>query len=186
MIIETNKGKKRIGLLILDRDGVINENSSDLDSNLYYILCPKDFIFKDGVLDAFRDMWGLDCDICICTRQRCISKGLITLKEIEQIHVFMRAKIDEQGGRKVDKIYIEPKLKSKQKILKQASFDFGCCYSNMLFLDDNLDTLYEAAEFGINGVHITEKNNLLKVISDISQGIPIKIIDSKSIQMEIQ
>lgn len=102
MIIETNKGQKRIALLVLDRDGVINENSRDPESNLYYILRPKDFLFKDGVLDAFKDMWGLDCDIVICTKQRCLSKEMVTLQELQQFHAFMNTQIKQAGGRIVD------------------------------------------------------------------------------------
>jgi histidinol phosphatase-like enzyme len=152
-------------LLILDRDGVINEISYDPDDKYYYILTPQDFIFKPGALEAFRLMNDLECDICICSKQRCLGKGLLTWKGLREIHAYMNSQIEAYGGRTVEKIFIEPLLPAKTFILQEALLAFNCHPSKALLLDDSLENLLNANEKNsINGIQITEENSLLLTI----------------------
>lgn len=152
------------GLLILDRDGVINENSNDPNSPFYYIRTPEHFIFKEGVLDALSLLKGFSGDVCICTRQRCISKGIVSRGAIFNLHDYMNLMSWYHGGRETDRIYIEPESKSKVRILKQALRDYNCPPSKALLLDDNKQNIEDAAKIGISGIQITEDNSLLEVI----------------------
>jgi histidinol phosphatase-like enzyme len=166
MIIKTQTGQKQVSLLILDCDGVINENSPDPKSRYYYILKPNDFIFKAGVLEAFRLMNDLECDICICSIQRCIGKGLLTWEGLYEIHAYMNSQIEAYGGRTVEKIFVEPGLPAKTFILQKALDDFACHPSRALLLDDSMENLLNAREkLDICGIQITNENTLLKVSS---------------------
>jgi len=90
--------------LFLDRDGVINE-----DKVGSYIFNRNEFIFIPGAEEAiktFSDVFGL---IVIVTNQRGVGKGLMTLEDLEDIHIYMREGLAKLGG-KIDKIYFAPDL----------------------------------------------------------------------------
>ncbi len=85
--------------LFLDRDGVINHE--ELGS---YITRWEDFRFYEGVLDALRVFAGKFGRIFIVTNQRGVSKGLMTERDLKDIHSNMLGMIEANGGR-IDKIY---------------------------------------------------------------------------------
>jgi len=90
--------------LFLDRDGVINE-----DKIGSYIFNRNEFIFMPGAAEAikiFSDVFGL---IVIVTNQRGVGKGLMTVEDLEDIHIYMREGLAKLGG-KIDKIYFAPDL----------------------------------------------------------------------------
>jgi histidinol-phosphate phosphatase family protein len=92
--------------LFLDRDGVINE-----DKVGSYIFNRNEFIFMPGAEEAikiFTDTFGL---IVIVTNQRGVGKGLMTVEDLEDIHIYMREGLAKLGG-KIDKIYFAPDVNS--------------------------------------------------------------------------
>ncbi len=88
--------------LFLDRDGVINHEKLD-----DYIHTWDEFIFYEGVLDAF-DIFAKKFErIIIITNQRGIGKRVTTLQNLVQIHTNMKQQIEQHGGR-IDAIYFCP------------------------------------------------------------------------------
>ena len=90
--------------LFLDRDGVINK-----DKIGSYIFNRHEFVFMPGAEQAiktFSDVFGV---IVIVTNQRGIGKGLMTVADLEDIHVYMREGLSTLGGR-IDKVYFAPEL----------------------------------------------------------------------------
>lgn len=85
--------------LFLDRDGVINHEKKDA-----YVLSPEEFHFYDGVEEALKQVSNKFGKIIVVTNQRGISKGLMTEKDLREIHLHMCEKIEAAGGR-IDKIY---------------------------------------------------------------------------------
>lgn len=92
--------------LFLDRDGVINvENENG------YILDQQDFVFMDGVLEAmsiFKKHFDL---IVVATNQRCVGKGMITIKDLSAMHLQMQETIAANDGR-IDEVFFAPALES--------------------------------------------------------------------------
>src|ERR1700746_3271529 len=89
--------------VFLDRDGVINRGAAEGD----YILRWDDFRFLPGVAEAITSLRDAGWSVIVVTNQRCVSKGLLTIAELEAIH----QKINEelaQTGAKVDGIYYCP------------------------------------------------------------------------------
>jgi histidinol-phosphate phosphatase family protein len=83
----------------LDRDGVLNkEKPSD------YIRSWEEFVFEEGVLEAMRALRPIFGRIIVVTNQRGVGKGLMTERDLEEIHFRMQSWIHAQGGR-IDKIY---------------------------------------------------------------------------------
>ncbi|MDR0955010.1 MAG: HAD-IIIA family hydrolase [Rikenellaceae bacterium] len=85
--------------LLLDRDGTINVHIID-----DYVRKWNDFEFIPHALDTIV-FWSTQVKhIFIVTNQRGIQKGKYTIKDLEDIHAHMIAKIEKAGGF-IDKIY---------------------------------------------------------------------------------
>ncbi|HRN47410.1 MAG TPA: HAD-IIIA family hydrolase [Niabella sp.] len=85
--------------LFLDRDGVINEDRPNS-----YVFNADDFIFFEGVPEAFRKLSRIFKHIFVATNQRGVGKGLMSQKDLDDIHKKMNNDIEKAGG-KIDKIY---------------------------------------------------------------------------------
>jgi D-glycero-D-manno-heptose 1,7-bisphosphate phosphatase len=85
--------------LFLDRDGVINREKEQ-----GYILHYGEFVFYDGVKEALPILAGKFGRILIVTNQRGIGKGLMTAKDLGDIHEQMLDEMVKAGGR-IDRIY---------------------------------------------------------------------------------
>jgi D-glycero-D-manno-heptose 1,7-bisphosphate phosphatase len=120
--------------LFLDRDGVINRRKVG-----GYICHPDEFDFLPGVLETMPVLAGLFSRIIVLTNQQGIGKGLMTERQLEAVHRFMRNRIKEAGGR-IDGVYHCPHLaseacdcrKPKAGLFLQALRDFPgidphCC-----------------------------------------------------------
>jgi histidinol-phosphate phosphatase family protein len=91
--------------LFLDRDGVINKKIEN-----DYVKKWEDFEFMPGVIEAFKIFTSIFGRIIIVTNQQGIGKGLMSEKELSEIHKKMLSEIQKAGG-KVDAIYFAPQIK---------------------------------------------------------------------------
>ena len=79
-------------LIILDRDGVINEDSAN------YVRGPDDWHPIEGSLAAIADLSKAGHRIAIATNQSGLSRGYFTLDDMELIHAQLCAGVEAQGG----------------------------------------------------------------------------------------
>lgn len=85
--------------LFLDRDGVLNQ-----DKVGSYIFDPGEFVFYQGVPDAFELLKEKFGRIIIATNQRGVGRGLMTVGSLDAIHQKMIKGIEDKGG-KIDAIF---------------------------------------------------------------------------------
>lgn len=85
--------------LFLDRDGVLNVEKPD-----GYILHVGEFILLPGVEEALHRLAQIFGRIIIVTNQRGVGRGLMQQADLEEIHRYLRARIERAGGR-IDAIY---------------------------------------------------------------------------------
>jgi D-glycero-D-manno-heptose 1,7-bisphosphate phosphatase len=78
--------------IILDRDGVINEDSDA------YIKSPDEWIPIPGSLEAIASLKRRGFQIAVLTNQSGIARGLFDLSTLEKIHAKMVAAIEAAGG----------------------------------------------------------------------------------------
>lgn len=85
--------------LFLDRDGVIN-------SRIFggYVTCESEFEFIPGVLESINFFSKIFNKIIIITNQQGVGKSIMTESELDSVHLFMKNKISNNGG-KIDAIY---------------------------------------------------------------------------------
>jgi D-glycero-D-manno-heptose 1,7-bisphosphate phosphatase len=111
--------------LFLDRDGVINyENPGTYVRNwsefIFYPQAPEDIAYFNSRFQR----------LILATNQRGITKGVMTIQDLENIHLNMKKRIEEKGG-KIDGIYFcvdaeatSPCRKPNPGMALQAVVDF--------------------------------------------------------------
>jgi D-glycero-D-manno-heptose 1,7-bisphosphate phosphatase len=80
-------------LVILDRDGVINEDSDD------YIKSVDEWIPLPGAIDAIARLSNAGFDVVVATNQSGLGRGLFTLDDLEAMHQKLVTLVEQAGGR---------------------------------------------------------------------------------------
>lgn len=80
-------------LIVLDRDGVINEDSDE------YIKSPDEWVPVPGALEAIARLTQAGYDIVVATNQSGVGRGLYTLDTMHAIHNKMLDMLTPMGGR---------------------------------------------------------------------------------------
>ena len=80
--------------LILDRDGVLNQEAPDHG----YILRREDFHWLPGARAALVSLSRAGLRISIATNQSGVGRGLMTQADLEGISALMRSEVDAAGG----------------------------------------------------------------------------------------
>lgn len=88
-------------LIILDRDGVINEDSDD------YIKSPEEFIPIAGSLEAIARLNHAGYTVLIVTNQSGIARGYYNIETLNQMHEKLKRLLNAYGGR-IDGIFFCP------------------------------------------------------------------------------
>ena len=86
-------------LVILDRDGVINEDSSD------FIKSPAEWHPLPGSLDAIARLTRAGYAIVVATNQSGVGRGLLDETTLRSIHDKLRNAVNKAGGRLTDIVY---------------------------------------------------------------------------------
>ena len=80
-------------VVLLDRDGVINEDSPD------YIRTPADWQPIPGSLEAIAELCAASFAVAVCTNQAGVARGLLSRADLEAIHRRMETEVSRHGGR---------------------------------------------------------------------------------------
>ncbi len=118
-----NRSKK---FIILDRDGVINQDSPD------FIKSPEEWIPIPGSLEAIARLNAAGFTVLVATNQSGIGRGLFSQASFEQIQDKFKMQLKAVGG-EIEKCYICPHLptdnctcrKPKPGLLLQIAQDYG-------------------------------------------------------------
>ena len=98
--------------LFSDRDGVLNE-----DKVGSYIFHPGEYVFYEGVTEAFKLFSEKFGRIIIATNQRGVGRGLMTIDDLDAVHEKMLAGIEEKGG-KIDAIFYATSIDNDDPVRK--------------------------------------------------------------------
>ncbi|PWT77273.1 MAG: phosphatase [Bacteroidetes bacterium] len=134
--------------LFLDRDGIINVEKED-----GYILHWGEFEFYQGVEEAVSVFSKLFNVIVMATNQRGVGKGLMTVDDLNDIHLKMLQQLEKSGGR-IDQIYCcislddnDPMRKPNPGMAFEAKKDFPAIdFSKSIMVGNNISDM----EFGRN------------------------------------
>ena len=88
-------------LIILDRDGVINQDSPD------FIKGPDEWIALPGSLEAIARLSEAGWKVVIASNQSGVARRLFSMEALHAIHTKMRRELAEVGGL-IDSVFICP------------------------------------------------------------------------------
>ncbi len=136
-------------LIILDRDGVINEDSDD------YVKSPEEFIPIAGSFDAITRLCHADFKIVIATNQSGLARGYYDLDTLNTIHTKMHRLLAVHGG-KIEAIFFCPHgpddncdcRKPKIGMLDDIASRYDIALTNIPFIGDTLTDINAARAAG--------------------------------------
>jgi D-glycero-D-manno-heptose 1,7-bisphosphate phosphatase len=140
-------------LIILDRDGVINEDSDD------YIKSPDEWKPIPGSLDAISRLNHAGYHVAVATNQSGIARGYFDLETLSEMHNKMSDLLSQSGGQ-VDAVFFCPHgpkdgcdcRKPKPGLLNEISVRFQTRLDNVLFIGDTISDIKAAKAAGATPV----------------------------------
>ena len=142
-----------MALLILDRDGVINQDSDA------YIRTLDDWIPIPGSIEAIARLSRAGFEVAIATNQSGLGRGYFDLEILESIHARMCQLVDEAGGR-IAGIFYCPHTpdagcacrKPATGLLKSIERELRTSAHGAVFIGDSLKDLQAAQAYGCRPV----------------------------------
>jgi D-glycero-D-manno-heptose 1,7-bisphosphate phosphatase len=160
-------------LIILDRDGVINEDRAD------FVKTPDEMVFIDGALQAIARLNAAHHQVVIATNQSCIGRGIITEDRLNDIHEKLLSAAAKTRAT-LDRIYFAPDApwaetafrKPGPGMLQQAMQDFRSKPAQTVMIGDSLRDLQAAQASGCHRILVqTGKGRKTQ-----AQGLPTEIL----------
>lgn len=142
-------------LILLDRDGIINQDSLD------YIKRVDEFILIPGSIQAIARLTAAGYKIGVATNQSGVSRGLYTETELQAIHQKMIKEVEYAGGR-IDAIEYCIHLpeegclcrKPQPGMLNALAQRFNCSLNNVPFIGDRVSDIRAALAAGASPVMV--------------------------------
>ncbi|MCC7483784.1 MAG: D-glycero-beta-D-manno-heptose 1,7-bisphosphate 7-phosphatase [Burkholderiales bacterium] len=136
-------------LVILDRDGVINEDSES------YIRSPGEWRPIPGSLAAIAKLTQAGYHVVVATNQSGIGRGLFEMATLNAIHERMHRAVSQAGGR-IDAVFYCPHAqeadcecrKPRPGLLKEIAHRFNTSLEDVPAIGDALRDLQAAAAVG--------------------------------------
>lgn len=157
-------------VVFLDRDGVINKKPPKAE----YIKTWREFEFLPGAIEAIQLLCKKGYKIFIVSNQAGIARGIMTPKDLQNIHKNMQKELKAHGA-KIDGIYHCPHdwnadcecRKPKPGMLIQASRDHFIDLRKAIFIGDDERDKQAGEHVECSTILVTPQNNLLKVANKI-------------------
>lgn len=138
-----------MNLVILDRDGVINQDSDE------YIKSPDEWQAIPGSLEAIARLSQAGYRVIVVTNQSGLAKGLLTFDNLHQIHNKMLKQLSEIGGT-IEAIFFCPHddkancscRKPRHGLFSDLATRLGISLSNTPAVGDSLRDLQAAIAAG--------------------------------------
>lgn len=173
---------KKIKTVFLDRDGVINRKPPEGD----YVKSWKEFEFLPKAPEALRLLKEAGMRIIIVTNQRGIARGLMTERDLEEIHKRMLVELARLQA-SVDAIYYCPHeegvcdcRKPRVGLFRKAQQDFpDIDFSNSAVIGDSLKDMEAGTQLGSLTILIADETAKEKLLKEaFAKGIRIDVIVS--------
>jgi D-glycero-D-manno-heptose 1,7-bisphosphate phosphatase len=147
------------GLVVLDRDGVINRESDD------FIRSPAEWIPLPGSLEAIAALTRAGFRVVVATNQSGVARGLFTAETLDRIHARMSDTIRDAGGR-LDGIFHCPHgpddgcecRKPRPGLLRQIEARFGQSLVGRPVIGDSRRDLEAAVAVGARPILVRTGN----------------------------
>jgi len=147
-------------LIILDRDGVINQNSDD------FIKSPQEWQAIPGSLESIARLCRADYRVVVITNQSGVSRGFYTLNTLNKIHQKMIEELYAVGG-EINAIFFCPHAEEAQCACRKPKP--GLFYELADRLQCNLDDVYAVGD-SIRDLRAANQAGALPVLVETGKG----------------
>lgn len=138
-------------LAILDRDGVINQDSP------HFIKSPDEWIPIEGSLEAIARLSQAGWRVVIASNQSGLARGLFSMETLNAIHAKLRHELTQAGGH-IDSIFICPHgpddgcdcRKPRDGLFQDIARRYDMSLNGVPAVGDSLRDLQAAASVGCN------------------------------------
>ncbi len=146
-------------LVVLDRDGVINQDSPD------FIRSPAEWRPLRGSLEAIAELTRGGFTVVVATNQSGVGRGLFSEDTLEAIHERMRAAVAAAGGC-ISAIFACPHhpdancacRKPRPGLLRQVEAAFGVSLAGQPVIGDSLRDVQAAQAVGARAILVRTGN----------------------------
>ncbi|RQP22997.1 D-glycero-beta-D-manno-heptose 1,7-bisphosphate 7-phosphatase [Piscinibacter terrae] len=136
-------------LIILDRDGTINEDRDD------FVKSPEEWVPLPGALEAIARLNHAGWHTVLATNQSGLGRGLFDMASLNAMHVRMNSLLTKQGGR-IDAVFFCPHVPEDQcdcrkplpGLMLQIGERYGVDLTVVPFVGDSLRDLQAGAAAG--------------------------------------
>ena len=160
--------------VLLDRDGVINQESDD------FIKSPEEWLPIEGSLEAIALLNAHGYQVIVVTNQSGVARGLFDETILEKIHAKMRQLVSEKGGN-ITAIYFCPHgansdcecRKPKAGLLKAFAADFHVDLTTITVIGDSLRDLQAAERVGAKPIMVKTGKGQQTLLNNPQLNIPV-------------
>jgi D-glycero-D-manno-heptose 1,7-bisphosphate phosphatase len=168
--------------ILLDRDGVINEDRDD------YVKSWAEVRFIKGARRALKQIHQAGVPIVVITNQAAIGRGIISESDLSDIHTRLQGAIKKSGG-SILKFYYCPHhpddqcrcRKPKSGLLKRAARDLNLNLADCFFVGDALRDVQAGRRAGCRTVLVQTgqgKKTLQKILTGQTSITPDWVCDN--------
>lgn len=170
----------RIKTVFLDRDGVINRKRPEGD----YVKRWEEFEFLPGAKEALKVLKEMGVRLIVVTNQRGIARGVMTERDLEEIHRRMLEELSLFGA-SVDAIYYCPHeegacdcRKPREGLFQKAKRDFpDIDFASSAVIGDSLSDMEVGTRLGSLTILIADEVSQEKMCKEASaRGIRIDAV----------
>lgn len=164
-------------LVILDRDGVINEDSE------HFIKSIDEWIPLTGSIDAIARLCHAGYRVAVATNQSGLARGLLTPADLDAMHHRLRDLLAEQGGQ-IEMIVYCPHgpdegcdcRKPRPGMLKEIGVRLSANLAGVPFIGDSLGDIVAARAVGAQPwiVRTGKGERTLASGSPLLAGVPVR------------
>ena len=160
-------------VIVLDRDGVINEDSE------HYIKSPQEWISLPGSIEAIARLKDAGYLVAVATNQSGIGRGLFSEDVLAEMHQKLRDEVAEHTSLNVDLIAYCPHLpdegcdcrKPNPGLLDQVSERLGVDLEGSWMIGDSLKDLQVGRSRGMQAVLVrTGKGSITEQKGNLPEG----------------
>lgn len=156
-------GNSGYRLVLLDRDGVINQKAEEHD----YIRTADMAKLLPGVGTAIAKLNQAGLKVAVVTNQRGVSRGLMTLSDVEAVNKAIEVDLALDNAR-IDSFHVCPHgyednckcRKPEPGLLLEAIAKYGVEKAECIMVGDSSSDAYAAKNAGVDCIYIHQTNDL--------------------------
>ncbi|MBL6904083.1 MAG: D-glycero-beta-D-manno-heptose 1,7-bisphosphate 7-phosphatase [Pseudomonadales bacterium] len=168
--------------IVLDRDGVINQDSDD------YIKSAEEFVPIAGSIEAIAKLSAAGFRVFIATNQSGLARKYFDEDILSEIHHLLCSMVEQLGGT-IDGIFYCPHhpddncncRKPRIGLLEQIESEFACELAGSYFVGDSLNDIQVAEAFGCKPILVrTGKGTLTESVLESNGVADVRVYENLS------